>query len=602
MFFTGNESENDEFVDASEDIVETVETPPEPALRRSTRIRRPPQPFWQTSGQRCNLASETQADSSDCEINFDFEPQTFKQAINSDEGVHWKNAALDEMKSLEKHNTWELVDLPVGKKAIGCRWVFKRKLNKDGEIERYKARLVAKGYAQTYGVDYEETFAPVAKFKSIRTIVAIACELDLELHQMDVKTAFLNGDLEEEVYMKQPDGFVVSGSENKVCKLKKSLYGLKQAPRAWNNKIDGFLKSLGFKQSNEDFGIYIRNQNGEIFIISVYVDDLILASNSMKSMNEIKQQLSSTFEMSDLGELEYCLGVQVIRDRKAKTIKLSQEKYINEVLQKFNMQDAKAVSTPQILLDNSIKSKPSLSSTAVLTFPYRQAVGKLMYASLITRADIATAVGYCSRYQQNPKSEHIIAVKRILRYLAGTRDLGLLYKASGNNKVELIGYSDADYAGCIETRRSTSGYVFKLCGAAVSWRTAKQECVTTSTVESEYVALKYAVQEAVWYRRFLKELGFPPVGATLIHEDNQGCIKLAKNPSDHKRTKHIDICYHYSREKVLDGTIRLAYCRTDIMAADMFTKPLAAIRFSELRTIIGMHSNIQSSGSVKNSR
>jgi hypothetical protein len=213
------------------------------------------------------------------------------------------------MKSLEKHKTWDLVDLPVNRKAIGCRWVFKRKIKPDGSIERYKARLVAKGYSQVKGIDFEETYAPVAQMKSIRTIIAIATELDLELQQMDVKTAFLNGDLEEEIYMLQPEGFAVPGMENKVCKLKKSLYGLKQAPRAWNHKLDTFLRENGFNQSQEDTAIYIKGNGVGIFIIAVYVDDLILACKSMDSINDMKKELSSQFEMKDLGDLEYCLGV-----------------------------------------------------------------------------------------------------------------------------------------------------------------------------------------------------------------------------------------------------------------------------------------------------
>jgi hypothetical protein len=278
------------------------------------------------------------------------------------------------------------------------------------------------------------------------------------------------------------------------------------------------------------------------------------------------------------------------------TTTLSQSKYLSEILNKFRMSDCKPVSTPMEPF-NSKKKQNSMSNREKIDFPYRSCVGKLSYAALITRPDIAVAVSYCSRYQQNPIHEHFVAIKRILRNIKGTQNLGIVFKASGKNEFKLVGYSDADYGGCTETRKSTSGYCFLLCNGVISWRTCKQQCISTSTVESEYVALKYAVQEAVWLRRLLVELGFPQSEPTTIHEDNQGCISLAKNPHDHSRTKHIDICYHYSRSKVKDGTIKLVFCRTNIMIADIFTKPLPLRRFQELTELLGMH---HLSGSVGN--
>ena len=300
---------NDHDQHSSEQLVDT-------ALRRSTRNRKPLQKFWESSNAAIQSDDEDSHELTVAEDEVDLEPATYAEAIDSEESVHWKDAASEEMDSLYKHETWDLVDLPVNRKAIGRRWVFKRKIKPDRSIERYKARLVAKGYSQVKGIDFEETYAPVAQMKSIRTIIAIATELDLELQHMDVKTAFLNGDLEEEIYMLQPEGFVVPGMENKVCKLKKALYGLKQAPRAWNQKLDTFLKNNCFKQSQEDTAIYIKGDGLDIFIIAVYVDDLILSCRSMDSINEMKQELSSQSEMKDLGELEYCLGVQIQRDRK----------------------------------------------------------------------------------------------------------------------------------------------------------------------------------------------------------------------------------------------------------------------------------------------
>ena len=528
------------------------------------------------------------------------EPSSYTEAVQGPEASHWEEAIASEYGSLMKCGTWELVILPEGRKAIGCKWVFRKKYASTGEIERYKARLVALGYAQVEGVDYAETFAPVAKFTSIRLILAIAAILDLDLFQMDVDTAFLNGMLEEEIYMKQPKGFVNPKKAKYVCKLKRGLYGLKQSPRIWNFNIDTFLKECGFKACGPDHCFYVMWTSGDkLFIIVVlYVDDLIITSNSDPLMSEFKAKLCEKYKMKDLGELHWCLGMRVTRDRTKRTITLDQEKYIGDVLKRFNMLDCKPMLTPA---DGSIKLTREMSPTTAAevsrmeNVPYMSAVGSLMYAMVGTRPDIAFAVGAVSRYASNPGELHWRAVKRILRYLKGTAGRGLVFSGSltqdkGSAGVTVIGYSDADWAGSLDDRRSTTGYVFQLGGGAISWCSRKQKTTALSSTEAEYMAVAAAIKEALWLRFLLREAGFPQDEPTVIFEDNQSCIALAKNPGKHDRTKHIDIRYHFAREQVIEyENVVLIYRPTDEMVADMNTKALGAPKFVKFRDMAMGH-------------
>lgn len=387
--------------------------------------------------------------------------------------------------------------------------------------------------------------------------------------------------------MRQPEGFTVDGLEHKVCLLKKSLYGLKQAPRQWNSTLDTFMKSLHFTRLEKDHAIYVSTSHSVKCIISVYVDDLIIACSSTAFLIALKSKLCVRFEMSDLGNLCFYLGVQIIRNRSAGTLFIHQEQYVIKLLTKMKMLDCKPCQTPQVDLHSKVKPSDS-PQTDVSNFPYRTAIGSLLYLSLTSRPDIAVAANYCSRFQENPKAEHIQAVKRILRYLQGTKKYGIRFKSNGTGVLNLLGYSDADYAGDRLDRKSTSGFAFILCGALVSWKTQKQVCTAVSSCEAEYYALKYAVMEAVWLRQILTELGFPQQKPTIMYEDNQGCIALAKNPTNHQRSKHIDVAFHFSREKVQDHTIQIVYCATQYMLADFFTKPLRATIFERLRSALGM--------------
>ena len=546
-----------------------------PPRRQSERTRQPPVRFGRdeyvaaTSVQHVAYAA--------CQVA---EPQTMDEALSGEHSDIWKQAADSEYDSLLENETWDLVPLPSGRKPIGSRWVFKVKYGASGDVERFKARLVAKGYAQKPGIDYEETFSPVVKFQSIRTLLAFAVQNDLLLHQMDVVTAFLNGTLEEDIYMEQPDGYIEQGKEDLVCKLKKSLYGLKQSSRCWNKAFTEFMKSIGFNQSAADPCIYVR----DTCIVAVYVDDLIIATKTPEEMQEVKQLLSSQFQMKDLGELHYCLGITIEQDTTEKSIGLHQKQYLLKMLKKFKLENAKPVSTPA---DPNVKlCKDDGVSKSVDSTTYQSMVGSLLYAAIATRPDISHAVAVVSKYNSNPSEAHLTAVKRILRYLKGTLDITLKYRKS--DKDEVLGYTDADYAGDVDDRHSTTGNLFLMSGAPISWFSKKQPIVTLSTAEAEYVALSTATQEAVWIRKLLSDFGVSQSQATTIMEDNQGAICLAKNPVSHSRSKHIDVRYHYIREALNDGIIDLQYCPTHDMIADTLTKPLPKQRFVMLRKNMGL--------------
>ena len=462
--------------------------------------------------------------------------------------------------------------------------MFKIKYDSNGSVDRFKGRLVAKGYAQKQGIDYEETFSPVVRFSSIRTILAFAVQHNMFIHQMDVVSAFLHSSLQEDIYMQQPDGYVKAGKEKLVCKLKMSLYGLKQSPRCWNTVLNDYLKSIEFKHSAADPCVYIKKNTTTLTIIAVYVDDLIVITNTVEEMTWVKETLASQFKMKDMGKLHYCLGITIEQNEGEKCLWLHQKQYISSLLVKYRMTEAKCVSTPT---DLSVKlQKNDGCSKAVDQVLYQSLVGSLLYAAIATRPDIAHAVGVISKFSSSPTEPHLTAAKRVLRYLKGTASLAVKYQKSGNQT--LIGYADADWAGDCEDRHSTTGNVFLLADGPISWMSKKQTIVALSTSEAEYVSVSAATQEVVWLRRLLEDLQALPVGPTVIMEDNQGAIAIARHPILHARTKHIDIRYHYVHEALQEGIITLSYCLTDEMIADLLTKGLPRGKFETLCKSMGM--------------
>ena len=572
---------------------DAVEEPviPEIEPRRSQRQRVAPDRLGTIAGEWWKYQDVSYASIavSDAE-----EPRSISEALNRKNAKQWKEATDGEYKSLMQNKTWRLVDLPKGKNVVGCKWVFKVKRNADGDVSRYKARLVAQGYSQEAGQDYEEVFAPVARYSSIRSVLAIANQLDLEVHQMDVKTAFLNGDLENEIYMEQPEGYVDKNRPNMVCKLQKSLYGLKQSARCWNIAIDRFLKDSGYVQSSADPCIYSKSESKDgkkasLMIIALYVDDILLATNDVHMLKAEKAKLKQRFEMEDQGEVHYCLGMSIKRDRAARVLTINQKAYLENVLKRFGMYDCKAVSTP--MEAGKRFERLADGENALDTREYQAAIGSLTYASIATRPDLSAAVGVLSQFMANPGPEHWSGVKRVLRYIKGTLDQGLKFESSSDCDINLHGYADADWAGDATTRKSTSGYMFSLAGATVSWKSKRQTVVALSSTEAEYIALCLAAQEAIWLRSLLESLGFKQSKATKLYEDNQGAIALTKNPKTHSRTKHIDIKYHYIREAVDKKDIELVYCPTDKMVADILTKGLPRPKFDELRSLMGITSD-----------
>lgn len=520
-----------------------------------------------------------------CEINDAYEsafmavnnePVNYNDAVNCEQKEKWLSAMTDEFNSLIQNKTWTLVEKPINASVIDNKWVYKIKYKSNGDIERYKARLVVRGFTQEYGVNYYETFSPVVKFPSMRTILAIAASKNMLMKQFDIKTAFLNSELDETIYMKQPIGY--SDGSDKVCKLNKSLYGLKQASRAWNKKFTKFIEQFNFKVSSADPCVFVHSKSESY--LTLYVDDGLIVSKNAELIKSVIDYLQQHFEVNAF-EAESYLGLQIKRQSNG-SIFLHQQNYANRVLKRFNMHECNKVATPAdtnaILYD--------LKNDETILFPYREAVGSLMYLAVSTRPDISYAVGLVSRFLENPSMAHVNAVKRILKYIKGTSTYGIFFQ--NNKNLVLYAYSDADFAGCVNTRRSTTGYLLQIGSAIVSWSSERQKCVSISTAESEYIASAEAVREMVWLRTLLDELLPNGYGKPILSIDNQSAIKLIKNPEMHRRTKHIDIKFHFIREKFNQKMFSIESVPSEQQLADILTKPLPKERFSTLRNLIGI--------------
>lgn len=508
------------------------------------------------------------------------DPMSYEDALLREDKPLWVDAMKRELKAQMNNRTWELVELPASKRALPCKWVFRTKRDASGTITGHKARLVAKGFAQRRGVDYEETFSPVVRYSSIRYLISLAAEYNLDIHQMDAVSAFLQGDLEEEIYMSQPPGF--SDGTSKVCRLRKSLYGLKQASRVWNEKLDSILQGFGLTQSKFDSCVYYKIEEQCMIIVAVWVDDLLIFANNRKMMNEVKCQLSRSFEMTDLGEAKSFLGLELTRDRKSKKIWLSQQHYIEQILKRFNMDEANPVSTPMSNGDNFSKTQEPRTEgekEKMRKIPYQEAIGSLLFAAQITRPDIAFAVSSLSRFNNNPGMPHWAGVKRVLRYLRGTSSYKL--KFDGSKIGPIYGYCDADWASDPDERRSVTGYIFIKCDAPISWCTKRQPTVALSTTEAEYMSMSSAAQEALWLRGLSEEIEQHSKSPTEIFCDNQGARNLALNGAYQARTKHIDVRHHFMREKVHAKLLAFTYVPTKKMIADSLTKALDVNKFSE---------------------
>jgi hypothetical protein len=540
-----------------------TDQPPLLPLRRSDRVRAPPTHLRDYSCFSAVLSLH--------------EPHTYREACTN---PLWQQAMTEELQALEKTHTWDLVDLPHGKSAIGCKWVYKIKTKSDGSIERYKARLVAKGYAQEYGIDYEETFAPVARITSVRSLLAIAAVHQWPLFQMDVKNAFLNGELTEEVYMQAPPGY--SDCSDKVCLLRRALYGLKQAPRAWFAKFSSIVHQFGFSSSSHDTALFIRRSDKGMILLLLYVDDMIITGDDHSGISDFKLFLHQQFEMKDLGHLSYFLGLEVSYDSTG--YYLSQAKYASDLLSRTGLTDTKVVSTP---LEMNARLTPLDGTPLNDATLYRQLVGSLVYLT-VTRPDIAHAVHLVSQFLSAPHSTHYAAVLHILRYIKGTMFHGLHFSA--HSTLDLCAYSDADWAGDPTDRRSTTGFCFFLGDSLISWRSKKQHIVSRSSTEAEYRALADTTSELLALRWLLEDMGVTHSSPTIIHCDNRSAIQIAHNDVFHERTKHIEIDCHLVRHHLSAGILHLLPVSSSDQTADIFTKTFPPGRFRDLISKLKMAS------------
>uniref|UniRef100_A0A803R1P3 Reverse transcriptase Ty1/copia-type domain-containing protein n=1 Tax=Cannabis sativa TaxID=3483 RepID=A0A803R1P3_CANSA len=480
-----------------------------------------------------------------------------------------------EIYALKKNKTWTLVPPSSEMTIVHNKWVYRIKLNADGSIERFKARLVAKGFQQVPGVDFFETYSPVVKPCTIRLMFTMAVTYGWEIQQLDINNAFLNGELKEAVYMYQPQGFVDPQFPNHVCKLNKAIYGLKQAPRAWFDKLKQSLQQWGFSNSKADSSLFFSNTNGKLLLILVYVDDILITGHDQHQVQHVISTLQSKFALKILGPVSYFLGFEVIRD--GSHLYLTQHKYTKDLLNSTQMNDSKSQPTPMC---STTKLSQHTGTPMKNPTMYRSVLGALQYLTM-TRPDIAFAVNRLSQFQQAPTSDHWSACKRILRYLSGTLHEGLHFAPA--KTLDLQGFTDADWAGCYDDRKSTSGYCIYFGGNLVSWCSKKQTVVARSSTESEYRALALATTELVWIQSVLKEVGIPFQHCPILWCDNLGAGSLASNPVFHARTKHIEVDLHFVRDKVIAQELDVRYVDTSHQIADIFTKPLAATPFLHFR-------------------
>ncbi|KAJ9567488.1 hypothetical protein OSB04_003454 [Centaurea solstitialis] len=489
---------------------------------------------------------------------------------------HWRAAMDAEMTAILSNYTWDLVPKPSDANIVGNRWLFRHKFDSNGRLERYKARLVAQGFSQQPGLDFDDTFSPVVKPATIRTVLSISISRNWPIHQLDVKNAFLHGDLTETVYMRQPPGYVNSSFPDHVCRLRKALYGLKQAPRAWYHRFAVYLSSLGFLSSKIDTSLFTYHRGSDTIYLLLYVDDIILTASSPTLISMVISKLSSEFPMSDLGPLSFFLGIAPSRSKSG--LFLSQSAFAQEILARADMVSFNPCSTPadtqtKLAIDGEPVPDPTL---------YRSLAGALQYLTF-TRPDIAYAVQQVCLFMHDPRLPHLNALKRILRYLKGTLSYGLHIKASAVDR--LVAYSDA---GCPTTRRSTSGFCVYLGDNLVSWSSKRHHVVSRSSAEAEYRGIANVVAETAWLRNLLLELCCPLSRATVVFCDNVSAMYLASNPVQHQRTKHVEIDLHFVRERVAIGHVRVLHVPSAYQYADIFTKGLPTSLFLDFRNSLNI--------------
>ena len=517
-------------------------------------------------------------------------PLTIKEAMATPYWKDFEKAMHIEFQSLIENDTWEYRDAPSGRAVLTGRWVFKIKKDRWGKILKFKARWVAHGYKQQEGLDYTETFASVIKPMSWKSMMGMSAKRGYRIRQMDVITAFLYGFLDEEIYIMQPTMF--EDGTTRVCFLKKALYGLKQAPRVWYQTLLDFLRKLDFHKTEADHGLFVSAD--KTMFIAVYVDDLLLFGADIDPrIDDVMQNLRDRFRMTDLGDVSHYLGMEVDVDLNKKTITLRQSTYLKKILGRYGMSDCRPAKIPiSPGVANSLTVYEDKAEKSIVAL-YQSAVRALMWPAMHSRLDLAYSVGVLSRFCSNPRLIHVELVKRVLRYVSGTLHLGLTYDREADTPDDVIGYTDSDFAGSKPDQKSTGGYVFMLAGATISYSSKLQSIVALSTCEAEYVAMCEARKEAVWLGYLLAELGFwkrsTPV---ILYADNQGSIALLNNPEFHRRTKHIDVRFHWICEAVSIKQLNIVFILTAEIAADGLTKGLSTPGFSDFCRMIGMSTGL----------
>jgi hypothetical protein len=471
---------------------------------------------------------------------------------------------------------------------VSSKWVFNIKKNLDGSIDRFKARLVARGFSQKYGVDYFDTFSPVLNKETFRFLLCIAAHCDYSIQTMDVSTAFLNGSLDTDIFMEIPEGFDVAGvNSNKVLKLKKSLYGLKQAPLAWYKELETFLLSIDFvKATGIDPCLFLLKDKELVLYLLVYVDDLLIISNSEVFSSRFKAKLQQRFKVRDLGDVDQYLKMRITRDRSRKTIMIDQQHYIESILEKFNLSNCRDKPTPGI--PNSRLSVNPDDIICDSDTPYRECVGALIHLMTNTRPDISFAVHEVCRYFDKPTETHWKAVKRILRYLKATKNLKLII--DGNKPIVPVGYADASFAdNDSSSRKSTTGIVFMLCGVPIVWHSKKQTLVTTSTAEAEYVAISTCSNTVVWLHNLYHfVIGHSLVEPLVLYTDNNAALTIASSDGVTNANKHIELRFHIIKDRISRSLISLKYISTDLQLADIMTKNLSTIKHKKFLKALGL--------------
>jgi hypothetical protein len=512
---------------------------------------------------------------------------TVDEAMQSNDWDHWQEAMDKEIKTLEDFGTWRLVDLPPGRKTIGCKWHLTRKVNADGSPGEFKARLVAKGYSQIEGVDYFETFAPVARIQSIRITLALANELDLDVDQIDIKAAYLNGWMDEEIYMVQPPGYVNRRARRKACLLIRGLYGTKQAGNIWNKSLNGTMEKNGFKRTRSDQCVYLVGSTrdlSKLVIVIVYVDDILVIghASALALRRRIIEALKSEYSVKEMGPVSRYLGILVKRNHKDGIMVISQRDFAVQVLERFNMKECLPIETPMMV---KADIEPRRNDEEGTNKPYRSLVGSLMYLTMCTRPDLAHAVGVLSRFLENPAERHWDMGIRVLKYLKGTLDQGLEYKRG--QKITIQGYSDSDWVSDKATGRSTRGFLVYLGENLMNWKSKRHRSVATSTTCAEVEALYHGVLDSEWIRNFLNELGM----RTAVSEwfcDNQAAVAIVNSSKNVDKVRHELVKIHYIREKINNELVTVEYVPTDEMIADMLTKQLPRNQFKECRNELGL--------------